>query len=85
MGSCRVSDGSRNRDIGSRLIGLAFGHARDGRRSDPELGCLRLRLLDSGVSLSYCRAEQEHQQHDVRLLVEASCSGRGTASMEPRR
>ena len=29
-------------------------------------------VLDSGVSLTYCRAEQEHQQHDIRMLVEAS-------------
>jgi hypothetical protein len=47
-------------------------------------------VVDGGISLSYCRAEQEHQKADIRTLVEAS-KGRLTsetylaarASMDP--
>ncbi|MBI4537087.1 MAG: hypothetical protein HY712_03920 [candidate division NC10 bacterium] len=27
------------------------------------------RLLDMGISLTYCRAEQEHSQYDIEFLV----------------
>ena len=37
------------------------------------------RLLDAGISLTYCRAEQEHLQHDVAFLVAA---GAGRLSVE---
>jgi hypothetical protein len=36
-------------------------------------------IVDGGVSLTYCRADQEHQEHDIRMLVEAS-KGRLTST-----
>jgi hypothetical protein len=36
-------------------------------------------VLDGGVSLTYCRAEQEHQEHDIAMLVEA---GKGRLSSD---
>ena len=29
-------------------------------------------VLDAGVSLSYCRAEEEHMHHDIQFLVSAA-------------
>ena len=29
-------------------------------------------ILDGGVSLTYCRDQQLHQEHDIRMLVEAA-------------
>jgi hypothetical protein len=36
-------------------------------------------MLDAGISLTYCRAEQEHLQHDIAFLVAA---GTGRLSAE---
>ena len=35
-------------------------------------------VVDTGVSLSYCRSEQDHLKHDVQVLVRA---GRGHLSL----
>src|SRR5688500_14811583 len=38
-------------------------------------------VVDGGVSLTYCRAEQEHQEHDIAMLVEAATGHRSSDAL----